>query len=83
MANDNPSTLAPTLLQISITALFPLALPHSALSSDFSLAENLASLSLQDGATEWLYYPNSYPPTHPPAAKLFFYGTACRILFKF
>ena len=31
-------------------------LPHSAPSWIFSQAENLASFSLQDGATEWYYY---------------------------
>ena len=31
---------------------------------NFSLAENLKSLSLQDGPREWHYIPNSYPP-HP------------------
>jgi hypothetical protein len=35
-------------------------LPHSALSWNLSTAENL---SLQDGATEWLCYPNSYLAT--------------------
>ena len=31
-------------------------LPHSAPSWILSWAENLASSSLQDGATKWLYY---------------------------
>ena len=30
-----------------------------------SLAENLTSLSLQDGATTWYYFPKE-PATHPP-----------------
>ena len=45
-------------------------LPHSAPSWILSLAENLASSSLQDGATEWHYYdhiPPTQPPTHPKA----------------
>ena len=47
-------------------------LPHSALSWNFSPAENLANLSLQDGATKWHYchqdptsQPASQPPSHP------------------
>ena len=36
-------------------------LPRSALSWNFSLAENLASLSLQDRATKWYYY-QANPP---------------------
>jgi hypothetical protein len=35
--------------------------PQSALSWNFSLAENLASLSLQDRATKWYYY-QANPP---------------------
>ena len=34
-----------------------------------SSAENLASLSLQDGATKWLYFlaePPTHPSIHPP-----------------
>ena len=51
-------------------------LPHSAPSWILSLAENLASSSLQDGATEWHYSltGTTYPlptPTHPTTAKLF------------
>ena len=40
-------------------------LPHSALSWNFSWAENLESLSLQDGAMKWHYFlkePTSQPP---------------------
>ena len=35
----------------------------------FSLAENLASSSLQDGATKWIYYVagTTHPPTNPPS----------------
>ena len=40
-----------------------LFLPQSALSWNFSLAENLASSILQDGATEWHY---SLPLPTPP-----------------
>ena len=39
-----------------------------------SHSENLASFSLQDGATEWHYFlvwTTPHPPTHPPTAKLF------------
>ena len=43
-------------------------LPHSAPSWILSIAENLASTSLQDGATKWHY---SEETTHPPAAHLF------------
>ena len=32
---------------------------------NFSLAEHLKSLSLQDGPREWHYFPDSYPPSHP------------------
>ena len=41
---------------------------------DFSLAENLGSFSLQDGASEWLYYVENpiHPPTRPPR---FLYST--------
>ena len=44
-------------------------LPHSAPSWILSLAENLASSNLQDGATKWHYYLNSYHiacATDPP-----------------
>ena len=44
-------------------------LSHSALSCNFSLAEILASLSLQDGVTKWYYFPKepaTHPPIHPP-----------------
>ena len=40
-------------------------LPHSALSRNFSLTENLANLSLQDRATKWYYFPPG-PSIHPP-----------------
>ena len=40
-------------------------LPHSAPSLILSLAENLASSSLQDGATKWLYYLTGPPHPHP------------------
>ena len=43
-------------------------LPHSAPSWILSLAENLASSNLQDGATKWHYNgkePSSHPATHP------------------
>ena len=41
-------------------------LPHLAPSWILSYAENLASLSLQDGATEWHdYVLGTHPPTHP------------------
>ena len=46
-----------------------LSLPHSAPSWILSLAENLASSNLQDGATKWHYYLNSYHiacATDPP-----------------
>ena len=49
-----------------------LFLPHWAPSWILSLAENLASSSLQDGATEWHYSGTgtTYPPsTHPPTVK--------------
>ena len=49
--------------------VFILFLPHSAPSWILSLAENLASSNLQDGATKWHYYPNSYHiacATDPP-----------------
>ena len=57
-------------------------MPHSAPSWILSLAENLASSSLQDGATEWHYslawtppHPihrlRNRPTPHPPTAKLF------------
>ena len=39
-------------------------LPHSDPSCNFSLAENLASLSLQDGATKWYYF-QTKPYTRP------------------
>ena len=42
-----------------------LILPHSAPSWILSKAENLASSSLQDGATKWYYFLEE-PPTHPP-----------------
>mgnify|MGYP005691227809 CR=1 FL=1 len=48
-----------------------LLLPHSAPSWILSLAENLASSNLQDGATKWHYCsdkPPGHPPGHPPAA---------------
>ena len=44
-----------------------LVLPHLAISWNFILAENLASLSLQDGATKWNYYPQD--PTRQPASQ--------------
>ena len=37
-------------------------LPHSALSELSTQLEILTILSLQDRATEWHYFPNSYPP---------------------
>jgi hypothetical protein len=37
-------------------------LPHSALSWNFSLSENLANLSLQDGATKWHYNQSASQP---------------------
>ena len=39
---------------------------------DFSKAENLASFSLQDGASERLYYVENptHPPTQPPNSVL-------------
>ena len=40
---------------------------------NFSLAENLKSLSLQDGPREWHYFPDSYPPTHLPQRKRLIY----------
>ena len=41
-------------------------LPRSAPSWILSYAENLASFSLQDGATEWHdYVRGTHPPTHP------------------
>ena len=40
-------------------------LPHSVPSWMFSLAENLASSILQDGAMEW-HYSYHIPTTHPP-----------------
>ena len=49
-------------------------LPHSALSWNFSPAENLANLSLQDGATTWHYYwsnpPSVRPSIRPTGSKL-------------
>ena len=49
---------------------FDYLLPHSAPSWILSLAENLASSSLQDGATKCLYYvpEATHPPSHPPTA---------------
>ena len=47
-------------------------LPHSAPSWILSNAENLASFSLQDGATKWYYFlsetgrPPGHPATRPP-----------------
>ena len=40
----------------SLFSIAFLILPHSASSWILSLAENLASFSLQDRATEWHYY---------------------------
>ena len=50
-------------------------LPHLALSWNLSTAEDLASLSLQDGATKWHYYqsathPPNQPATGPPTLKV-------------
>ena len=47
-------------------------LPHSALSCNFSLTENLASLSFQDWDTTWYYFP-AKPPTHPPPDQMDLY----------
>jgi hypothetical protein len=47
-------------------------LPHSALSSNFILAENLANLSLQDGATKWYY-----SPTKPPHILRYLHHISC------
>ena len=46
---------------------FIIVLPHSAPSWILSYAENLASFSLQDGATKWHDYvpATTHPPTHP------------------
>merc|ERR1711888_383936 len=41
----------------------------------FSLAENLASSSLQDGATKWLYY--AAGTTHPPPVTCLLYMYVC------
>ena len=49
------------------TSAFQILL-HSAPSWILSKVENLASTSLQDGATKWHYYEET---THPPAANLF------------
>ena len=46
-------------------------LPHSAPSWILSLAENLASSSLQDGATKWLYYLTKPPHPHPDHTSFF------------
>ena len=41
-------------------------LPHSALSWNFSLTENLARLILQDSDTKWHYFPPGPPTRQPP-----------------
>ena len=40
---------------------------HSLPILNFSLAEYLKSLNLQDGPQKWHYFPGSYPPTHSPS----------------
>ena len=51
------STALPTLTTANLQLVLPpFLLPHSVLSCNLSLAEDLKSLSLQDGATEWHYY---------------------------
>jgi hypothetical protein len=59
-------------------------LPHSALSWNLSLAENLKSLSLQDRATKkWHYFPTK-PPSHPNRfVKLNISTTIVQIFLKF
>ena len=60
--------------------LYIILLPHSALSWNWSLAENLESVSWQDGATKWHYYwtyqtvqLSGRLPGQPYRAKLFIY----------
>ena len=70
------------------------SLPHSAPSWNFSLAENHANLSLQDGATKWHYnhqdpanQPTSQPTSHHPIlpfeTKTYISATTEAIIFKF
>jgi hypothetical protein len=73
-------------------------LPHSAPSWNFSLAENLANLSLKDGATKWHYnhqdpasqpanQPASQPTSHHPIlpfkTKTYISATTEAIILKF
>ena len=51
--------------------IISIILPHSAPSWILSLAENLASSSLQDGATKWLYYLTGPPHPHPDHTSFF------------
>ena len=53
---------------IQVAAVLTNVLPHSAPSWILSLAENLASSILQDGAMEWHNYvpATTNPPTQPP-----------------
>ena len=55
--------------RIFLTELIKNLIVPLALSGNLSLAEILASLSLQDRATEGLYY-LAYPPSHPPTQPL-------------
>ena len=64
-----------------------LILPHSAPSWILSQAENLASTSLQDGATKWYYFlqePDPTDPTRPPSLvlKLLYYNQ-CPIILAY
>jgi hypothetical protein len=58
-------------------------LPHSALSWHFSLAENLKSLNLQDGATKWHYYWSHPPPAHHIASATANRPTGAKLLTLF
>ena len=49
-------TLMATMALIDVNGLIADILPHSAPSWILSKAENLASSSLQDGATKWYYF---------------------------
>ena len=73
------------MIQLSFPILIPLSnqlgisgvvmmhfLPNLAPSLILCLAGNLASSSLQDGATEWLYDLPCATPRPPPIPKLFF-----------
>ena len=79
------SVLEKSILMVNLITSRHLILPNSALSWNFSLAENLANLSLQDRATEWHYNQPSPPP--PPCQmdykKWIISGTTFWIKLKF